>query len=208
VPVVGTMNRTSEARWRRADLGSPEESVAKADSSSITGVQVAPDGRTLVLWTERNGAGIWRAGINTQPWVQLVGNEGRVLQPTISPDGRWLAYVTDESGAMEVVVRPLDAAGGRVTISDGGGTEPVWDRRGNGLFYRNGNEFIRASLRFDPSLRVAGRSVVLRGAFGQWSDVGYDVTNDGERLLVTESITGGQLVIVVNWLGELRKRMN
>jgi hypothetical protein len=107
---------------------------------------------------------------------------------------------------MEVVVRPFGAPGARVTVSDGGGIEPVWDRRGGALFYRNGNEFIRASLSFTPTLRVTGRSVVLRGAFGQWFDTGYDVAPDGQRLLVAEPISGGQLVIVVNWLEELRQR--
>jgi hypothetical protein len=62
--------------------------------------------------------------------------------------------------------------GARVTISDGGGVEPVWGRSDNALFYRNGNDFIRASLTFRPTLRVTGRSVVLRGTFGQWFDAG------------------------------------
>jgi hypothetical protein len=114
--------------------------------------------------------------------------------------------VTDESGPMEVVVRPFGAPGARVTVSDGGGVEPVWDRAGNALFYRNGNEFIRASLGFTPTLRVTGRAVVLRGTFGQWSDIGYDVSPDGQRILAVEPISGGQLVIVVNWLEQLRRR--
>lgn len=74
------------------------------------------------------------------------------------------------------------------------------------MFYRNGPEFIRAALTFTPTLRVTGRSVVLRGSFGQWGDTGYDVAPDGQRLLVAEPVSGGQLVIVVSWLEELRRR--
>ena len=103
-------------------------------------------------------------------------------------------------------LQPFGAPGARVTVSDGGGVEPVWDRAGNALFYRNGNEFIRASLGFTPTLRVTGRSVVLRGTFGQWADIGYDVSPDGQRIVAVEPISGGQLVIVVNWLEELRRR--
>jgi hypothetical protein len=107
---------------------------------------------------------------------------------------------------MEIVVRPFGTPGARVTISDGGGIEPVWDRSGNALFYRNGNEFIRASLTFTPTLRVTSRSVVLRGTFG--FDTGYDVSPDGRRVLAVESISDGKLVIIVNWLDELRRRIN
>ena len=74
------------------------------------------------------------------------------------------------------------------------------------LFYRNGNEFIRAALTFTPTLRVTGPSVVLRGSFGQWADTGYDVAPDGQRLLVAEPVSGGQLVTVVSWLEALRRR--
>jgi serine/threonine-protein kinase len=206
IPVIGTMGRTPEVRWRRADLGSAEEPLARTDSGSISSGQVAPDGRSVVLWIERLAQGLWRTGLDAESPVPLVSNEGTVIQPRLSGDGRWIAYATNESGQTQVVVRPFGAPGARVTISDDGGIEPVWDRRGEALFYRSGNEFIRASLSFTPTPRVTGRSVVLRGAFGQWFDTGYDVTPDGQRLLVAESISGGQLVIVVNWLEELRRR--
>ena len=207
IPRVGTMGRTPELRWRRADLGSSEERLARTDTASIQSGQVAPDGRSLLLWVDRGAPGLWRTGLSGEAWVPVVVNEGTIIQPKLSGDGRWIAYVTNESGQNEVVVRPFGASGARVTISDGGGLEPVWDRRGSALFYRTRNEFVRASLSFTPTLRVTGRSVVLRGAFGQSSDVGYDVAPDGQRLLVAESISGGQLVIVVNWIEELRRRV-
>ena len=208
VPQIGSMRRTPELRWRRSDLGAPEERIAHTDTSSIMTGQVAADGRSVLLWIERAGEGLFRTDTAGEPWTPVVTNEGRVIQPRISGDGRWLAYASNESGAMEVVVRPFAASGARVTISDGGGVEPVWDRSGNALFYRNGNEFIRASLSFTPTLHVTGRSVVLRGAFGQWYDTGYDVSPDGRRVVAVEPISGGQLTIITNWLDALRRRMN
>jgi serine/threonine-protein kinase len=206
VPKLETMQRTPELRWRRSDLGAPEETIARTDTSSIMTGQVAPDERSVLLSIEQGGQGLFRTSITGEPWTSLVTNEGRISQPRLSHDGRWVAYATDESGAMEIVVRPFGTPGARVTISDGGGIEPVWDRSGNALFYRNGNEFIRASLTFTPTLRVTSRSVVLRGTFG--FDTGYDVSPDGRRVLAVESISDGKLVIIVNWLDELRRRIN
>ena len=106
IPRIGTMGRTPELRWRRADLGTAEEPIARTDSGSITSGHVAPDGRSLVLWVERAAAGLWRTGLHGESPIPLVSNEGRVLQPRISGDGRWIAYATNESGENEVVVRP------------------------------------------------------------------------------------------------------
>jgi hypothetical protein len=99
------------------------------------------------------------------------------------------------------------SGGGRITISDGAGVEPVWAPSGRALFYRRGNEYVRADLSLSPVLRVTNRSVLLRSAITSPEGITYDVAPDGQRLLLAEPITGGQVMIVVNWIEELRRKL-
>ena len=66
--------------------------------------------------------------------------------PELSPDGRWLAYQSDETGEMRVYVRPFPGSGARVPVSLGGGTEPAWAPSGRELFYRSGDSVFVASV--------------------------------------------------------------
>src|SRR6185436_6091216 len=78
-------------------------------------------------------------------------------QPQLSPDGRWLVYLSDESGAPEVYVRSFPGAGGRVRISADGGTEPRWAREGNRIFYRTGRRLMAADVRIAGQVQGVGR---------------------------------------------------
>jgi hypothetical protein len=109
--------------------------------------------------------------------------------PELSPDGRWLAYQSDETGQMEVYVRPFLEVGARVPVSLDGGTEPAWARSGRELFYRAGDSLFVASLAFAPALTVTERRFLFSGPFlrgGAFRE--YDVTPDDRQLLM---ITGG-----------------
>jgi hypothetical protein len=112
----------------------------------------------------------------------------------------------EESGERKVVVRPA-GGGGRITISEGGGVEPVWSPSRRALFYRRGNDYLRADLSLTPALRVTNRSVLLRSPISTSEGITYDVAPDGQRLLLAEPVTGGEVVIVVNWIEELRRKL-
>jgi hypothetical protein len=76
------------------------------------------------------------------------------------------------------------------------------------LFYRRNNDYVRADLSLSPVLRVTNRSTLLRTAVASADGLTYDVAPDGQRLLLAEPVTGGQVVIVVNWIEELRRRLD
>ncbi|MGD0957207.1 MAG: protein kinase [Candidatus Acidiferrales bacterium] len=176
----------------------------------------SPDGQ-LLAYTEVNpttGSDIWvlRLGDRkAQPFLQTAFNESA---PRFSPDGRWLAYVSDESGRYEVYVQPYPGPGGKWQISTEGGTEPVWNRNGRELFYRNGNKMMAVDVTAQPSFSAGKPRVLFEG---QYSASGpslpsYDVSADGQRFLMLKpSEQAGaaptQINVVLNWFEELKRRV-
>jgi serine/threonine-protein kinase len=146
--------------------------------------------------------------------VPLVTTPAQEMSPAVSPDDRWLAYSSDESGKPEVYVRPFpDVAIARWQVSVSGGTAPVWARSGRELFYVNGRQEL-VSVELAPgSGAAAGRPQVIipagQNVFSGNTSV-YDVTPDGRRFVVMRPAPGEaepELVVVQNWFEELKARV-
>ena len=129
--------------------------------------------------------------------------------PRLSPDGRWIAYSTDESGAYEVVVQPFPGPGPRTQVSTNGGVEPVWSRDGRRVFYRNGRRVVAATLTTSPQLGVVSRSELFDDVFlpATSPHANYDVAPDGSHLLFLAGVDDQRLMVVYNWAAELRNRL-
>ena len=133
--------------------------------------------------------------------------------PSLSPDGRWLAYVSDESGRDDVYIRPYPGPDPRKLVSTNGGTEPVWARDGRELFYRSGPGMFAVRIDVEGE-RVMPRSpeLLFGGPYAVDPLVGvnpnYDVASDGRFLMVrtdpeTRNSTPPQIIFVENWTQEL-----
>ena len=129
-------------------------------------------------------------------------------QPRVSPDGKWLAYVSNETGREEVYVRPLVSGGARVAVSTGGGGEPLWSPDGRRLFYRAGARLMVAHFATAPSLVVTARDTLFEGPYTTDPfHPNYDVAPDGKSFVMVRPVEANrQLVMVVNWIQELRRR--
>ncbi len=127
----------------------------------------------------------------------------------LSPDGRWLAYTSDESGINEIYVSDIsDSEGGRWQVSTGGGTEPLWSRDGRELFYRSGNNIMVASIEKEPIFKVQTRNVLFEDVYIRWrTRTAYDIHPDNERfvMLMEPQETSSEMIIVLNWFEELRR---
>lgn len=143
----------------------------------------------------------------------LVATPANDQSGTVSPDGQWLAYVSDESESQKVYVRPFRRPGGRFLISTGAGEEPLWSGPAS-LLYVDPDEqtLVRATLDLGVSVEVAKRDVVrdLRpytlGSAGWWN---YDVSHDGRSLLFVKPARVGSAtnpVVVLHWTEEVRAR--
>jgi eukaryotic-like serine/threonine-protein kinase len=138
-------------------------------------------------------------------------------KPQFSPDGRWVAYQSDETGRYEVYVTPYPGPGGKVHVSNEGGTTPRWARNGRELFYRNGDKMMAVDIPMTPAFRAGTPKLLFEGHYfggGVFDHLGasYDVAPDGKRFLMVKPATGqnaqaSQLHVVVNWFEELRRRV-
>ena len=133
--------------------------------------------------------------------------------PMISPDGRALAYVSDETGRAQVYLCPFPGKGTRIQVSTDGGTEPVWSRSGGELFFRSGRRMLAVRVRTQGQLAADPPAVLFEGDFVVTSSVpgapSYDVAPDGRFLMVArsgEQPLPGQLEVVLNWAAELDRR--
>lgn len=130
-------------------------------------------------------------------------------QPRVSPNGRWLAYVSNESGREEVYVRALAPSGGRVAVSSGGGGEPLWSRDGRRLFYREDSKLMVADLAMATDATVTARAMLFDGPFETDNlHPNYDVFPDGTGfVMVRTNEESRRLVVVLNGVAELRQRL-
>jgi Tol biopolymer transport system component len=131
--------------------------------------------------------------------------------PVFSPDGRWVAYTSDESGRYEVYVQPFPARGGKWQVSPEGGNQPIWAPDGKELFYMSpDNKLMEADVSGTPATFQAGSPRVLfetrlKGLLGRR----YDVSPDGKRFLINSMIgevKGNPMTLVENWAAELEKK--
>jgi serine/threonine-protein kinase len=130
-----------------------------------------------------------------------------------SPDGRWVAYQSDESSRNEIYVRDSAGAGGRWQISTDGGEEPMWSSDGRELYYRSETRFMAVSVETRARFEAGTPRVLFDGAYQMRSDSGisYDVDPKGGRFLMIrpaeESDEARGIRIVLNWSREVRRTL-
>jgi serine/threonine-protein kinase len=172
-----------------------------------------PNGSQLVFARSREqNREIWRVDIDGSDPELVLEADADLADPTISPNGRWLAFQSDESGRREIYLVPYpNVEDRRQAVSSDGGTEPRWTRGGRELVWRNGAEVVSASV--DPTSGEVGRPVVLFSGDYQSSSRqlrGWDVSADGERFLLVKrppERSPRQVMLVTNWVERLRQTM-
>jgi serine/threonine-protein kinase len=201
---------------QRADGSSPAQRVASDPRGLGEGFE-APDGGLVLRSADDACCDIlgMRPAIDSAPRV-LVGGTFRERSAALSPDGKWLAYASDEGGRFEVFVRPFpDVQSGRWQISTAGGEAPRWSRQGDELFYVDeANDMLAVKLATRPVFGVLQKTRLfsVNGYFSSpWAQA-YDVTPDGKRFLMLRvgSSSGAvpvSLVLVQNVIAELQRKV-
>ena len=147
----------------------------------------------------------------------LVQTEFREGHPHLSPDGRWIAYQTDESGGLEVLVRPFpQIEDGRWEVTTDGGHTPMWSPDGRELFFFSQGAMWAVPIDTEPTFRALTPERLFQGAYVAGPGgvlVPFDIAPNGERFLMrkrgtatpTDNAAAPDLVVVQNWLEELKR---
>ena len=180
---------TNQAEWQKATSWSPDGRVLLLNQIDP---DTAGDIYQLTLDDERTPT----------PFVKTHFSE---LEGKFSPDGRWVAYSSDESGRREVYIRAYPSGEKRMASVEGG-VSPIWHPSGRELYFGSGSSLMVVSVSDRPSLRIgAPRKVLKLSAPLFIASEGIDISPDGERFLVTEKGQVRQINVVVNWSEELRQ---
>jgi Tol biopolymer transport system component len=170
-----------------------------------------PGGRGLVFYgspVQEAKQSIWRVSLDSGSTPQqILASPFDNASPSLSPNGKWLAYMTNESGRPEVYVRSYPGPGGRWQVSMDGGTEPVWSPVGNEIFYRNADVVMAAVVRTQPTFEVTSRTKLFTGEYALGGQ-NYEIMPDGKSFVMLRAVTGPQQAIVVtlNLFDELRRK--
>ena len=200
-----------------ADGSASPSRLLPAVNQSVDEAGYSRDGEWIVF---RGGAGGGRDIYAIRPGLDssarpIVAGPAEEFSPALSPDGRWLAYASDETGRTEVYVRPFPNAGAaKYTVSYNGGAEPLWSHSGKELFFRDGAEnLVAADIAPGDAFRVTSESALFSTHEYVTDNRHHSYTvslDDRSFIFVKAPILSGmpvQMVITLNWFEELKRKM-
>jgi serine/threonine-protein kinase len=211
--------------WRRSDGTEQEEALTPESAQSSYPASWSPDGKVLAfeMLSPKDGSccDIWTVTLDAsgkpQPpklFIESInGVSGRSLAgPEFSPDGRWVAYVSTESGAPQVNVLPFPGPGGKWQVSTDGGVEPRWARKGHELYYLHGSQLFAVPYTEDKNSFQPGKPQMLfENRFEARAPyTSYDTTPDGQHFVAIQAAAGRPAThtdptVVINWIDEVKR---
>jgi serine/threonine-protein kinase len=173
---------------------------------------VTADGQTLVFLrsSQETSFDIYTLPLadpsRVRPLLNTTAYEGGAR---LSPDGRWLSYISNESGRNEVYLRPFPGSDRRWQISTEGGTQAIWNPNGKEIFYRNGDRMMAVGLSATPEVALSAPRLLFEQQYAYGAGItiaNYDVSRDGQRfLMVKDEASAGRLNVVLNWFSDLAR---
>ena len=197
-------------RVKAADGSGEERELGHGWASALS-----PDGRYMVsaLQDPNTGTDLWLRDLSSKSEpIALVKTERTELWPRVSPDGRYLAYVSDETGQTEVYLKRFPGGEGKWQVSATGGFWPHWSRRGDRIYYVDGDTMMEVNVSTGDASPQLGnpQEVFTRPPLG-WALIfnwpaGFDVSSDGQRFLINLPVGQSQenhgYILVQNWSAE------
>ena len=204
-----------DGKWglysKAADASGPEQQIFSSGDWTF-GSSFSPDGRDL-LFTQldaASGADIWVLPVRDGKPHTFLQTPFYEWFPQLSPDGRWVAYESNESGRAEIYVRPFPGPGGKWQISNEGGTRPVWPGKDHEIFYANGGKLMAVPVQTSPTFSAGSPRVLFDKEFFA-SGHFYDASHDGQHFFfirnVIQTNPPTQINVVLNLVEELARRM-
>lgn len=210
---------TSKVYWKQVNSTEEPELLLEGNYPWIT--SLSPDGKVMAFYDrkDKTGLDIFTMDANDKTITPIANSPAEELSPMFSPDGRFIAYGSNESGQREIYVQPYPPTGRKWQISNDGGTEPVWAPNGKELFYRSGERMIAVSINTSPEFKPGIPQKLFEGKyrlyFTQGFAPGYDIHPDGDKFVMVKeeeaeenTQTRVQINVVLNWFEELMQRVS
>ena len=202
---------TTSLFWQRADGSQNAQLLAKSNGFNP---QLSSFGnKSLLVFNEdtpNTGTDVMLLSMDGKktitPLLQEKYNESRAC---VSPNGRWLAYTSDESGDDEVYLRPFQGSGPKILVSKGGGTDALWAPDGKSLYYRVKNKMMRVPVTYQPEFSIDVPEELFEDNFYSGQSHNFDISPDGKRFVMiynklnTANVQNYRLVL--NWFDELQR---
>ena len=201
--------------WKPADGTGAEEQLTRSDRfflpSSISRDMVV----AYVETQSRTNRDIYVQPLEgerkSRPWLEAPYDEA---VPEFSPDGRWIAYVSNESGRYEIYVQPYPGPGGKWQISTDGGDQPLWNPNGKELFFRNGDKLMAVDVATQTAFVPGTPRTLFQRRYERLAGPGpnYSVSADGQRFIMVkpadqQGSAATQINVVLNWFEELKRQV-
>jgi eukaryotic-like serine/threonine-protein kinase len=201
--------------WQPADGSGAAEALT---NSELSGNNVpgswTPDGQVLAFMEINSSTGydIYTLPLKDRKPQPFIRTPSLETAPRFSPDGHFVAYASDESGRLEIYVRPYPGPGGKWQVSTEGGGEPVWNPKGRELFYRAGKKMMAVDVTTEGTFSAGKPKVLFEGTYVPTprSFPDYDVSPDGQRFLMlkaADEASPTQINVVLNWFEELKQKV-
>lgn len=189
--------------WRAADGSDQEESVVTNDSI-LNPSDWSPDDKKLLLYrdSQQTDSDLMIFDSTDGTLREFVATPATEIDGVFSPDGKWIAYSSDESGRSEIYVRSFEGPAGRWVVSTNGGTGAMWKQQ-NEIIYREGEKVMHVPIQTTPSFSAGNPELLFQGHYLQ-----MDVTSDHQRFITIvpkEKEKQDHINVIVNWFEEVRK---
>jgi len=201
--------------YERSADGTGAEVRLYGSSEPVRPMSWSPDGKILAFVKESQSTGddIWLLSFSGEGQAsasEFVSTPFHERQPVFSPDGLWIAYISDESGEFDVYIQSFNGAGQRRKLSTHGGIEPMWHPKGGELFFFKGKTAFSAPVKTVPELATSAPRVLF-----ETSDLitssryrNADISRDGSRFVTITPLDEPkelQIIVVLNWFEELKR---
>ncbi|HEV2113430.1 MAG TPA: protein kinase [Terriglobales bacterium] len=210
IAYMANQGLSSALHLKNADGSGSDTEISPPSRSQQDPWSWSPDGKHLLI--ERGDALAYVSLGDKEPKALIQGN-WLIRNAQFSPDGKWIAYSSNETGAWEIYVSPFPDAGSKWQVSRGGGEEPRWRRDGKELFYLSPEgkmmaATVKAGSGFESETPVALFQSRVRQSISSGDVVSYDVSADGQRFLINSKVddpSAAPLSVILNWASEMEK---
>ena len=202
---------------KAADGASDAEQLWQRGGGEVTLTSIASDGSWLVVGEDNPDTGrdvaLASLGTDSVSFREYLRADWTELEGTISPNGRWMAYTSNELGYQQVFVRGFPEPIGQWRVSEGNNSfDPIWAPDGSALYFADRPNFMKVDVVTEGTFSFEQPTILFSYSYdsGGGVDTGYTIHPDGDRFLFAQGGSGGgfgDVYIVTDWFEELRQRM-